>query len=192
MVKYRLVLLITAICTPWLLLAQQARTLPSGTEINVRADQEIAAEAANAGQSYPATVSAAVVDSEGHVLIPKGAHANLKAQAEGSKVSLDLSSVTIDGRQYEIDTKGYKPGAVGANKTTAKYAGGGAVAGALIGALAGGGKGAAIGTVAGGAAGAGTQAVTAGKKIHVPAETILTFKTAQPLELDPVPPGARP
>lgn len=80
---------------------------------------------------------------------------------------------------------------MGTNKTTAKYAGGGAVAGALIGALAGGGKGAAIGTVAGGAAGAGTQAVTAGKKIHVPAETVLTFKTAQPLELDPVAPGVR-
>jgi hypothetical protein len=65
------------------------------------------------------------------------------------------------------------------------------VAGALIGALAGGGKGAAIGTLAGGAAGAGTQAITAGKKIRVPAETVLTFKTAQPLELDPVAPGRR-
>jgi len=191
MVKYKLVLLLTAICSPWLLLAQQTRTLPSGTEIYVRSDQEIRAEASNAGQSYPGTVSAAVVDSEGHVLIPKGAPAELKAQANGSKVSLDLSSVTIDGREYRIETKGYKPGAVGGNKTTAKYAGGGAVAGALIGALAGGGKGAAIGTLAGGAAGAGAQAVTAGKKIHVPAETVLTFKTAQPLELYPVAPSVR-
>jgi hypothetical protein len=90
MVKYKLVLLLAAICTPWLLLAQQTRTLPSGTEINVRADQEITAEAANAGQSYPATVSSAVVDSEGHVLIPKGASATLRAQADGSNVSLDL------------------------------------------------------------------------------------------------------
>ena len=36
-----------------------------------------------------------------------------------------------------------------------------------------------------------TQAITAGKKIRVPAETVLTFKTAQPLELDPVAPGKR-
>src|SRR5262245_43714361 len=99
MVQYKLVLLLTAICTPWLLLGQQTSTLPSGTEINVRADQEITAEAANAGQNYPATVNAAVVDREGHVLIPKGAQANIRAQAEGSKVSLDLSSVTIDGRE---------------------------------------------------------------------------------------------
>jgi hypothetical protein len=191
MVKYKLVLLLTAICSPWLLLAQQTRTLPSGTEINVRTDQRITAEAANAGQTYPATVSAAVVDREGHVLIPKGARANLTAQEQGGKMSLDLSSVTIDGRTFQIDTEGYKPGAVGANQTTARYAGGGAVAGALIGALAGGGRGAAIGTLAGGAAGAGTQAVTAGRRISVPAETVLTFTTAQPLDLHPVAPGAR-
>jgi hypothetical protein len=192
MVKYKLSLLLTVACCSWALLAQQTSTLPSGTEIKVRADQEITAEAANAGQSYPGTVSAAVVDSEGHVLIPKGARAKLKVLADGSKVALDLSSVTIDGKQYGIEAKGYKPGSVGANKTTAKYAGGGAVAGAVIGALAGGGKGAAIGTLAGGAAGAGAQVLTAGKKIHVPAETELTFKTAQPLELNPVAPGARP
>lgn len=178
-------------CGSLLLLAQQRSTLPSGTEIKVRADQEINAQAANAGQSYPGTVTTAVTDNEGHVLIPKGSPARLQAQADGSKVSLDLSSVTIDGKKYRIESKGYKQGSVGANKTTAKYAGGGAVAGALIGALAGGGKGAAIGTLAGGAAGAGAQVLTTGKKVHVPAETELTFKTAQPLELYPVAPGAR-
>lgn len=202
MAKRTLSVLFLIVCSSWLLLAQQpgtapsdtetqARTLPSGTAINVRADQEINAEAANAGQSYPATVSTAVVDKEGHVLIPKGAPAQLKAQADGSKVALDLSSVTIDGREFQIDTKDYKQGSVGANKRTAKYAGGGAVAGALIGAIAGGGKGAAIGSLAGGAAGAGAQTLTAGKKIHVPAETVLTFKTAQALELHPVAPGTR-
>jgi hypothetical protein len=77
------------------------------------------------------------------------------------------------------------PELLGANKTTAKYAGGGALAGALIGARAGGGKSATIGTVAGGAAGAGTWVLTAGKSIKIPAETVLTFKTAQPLQLRP-------
>jgi hypothetical protein len=132
-----------------------------------------------------------VVDSDGRVLIPKGSKAELSAQANGSKAMLDLSAVTINGQKYRIESKGYKQGGVGANKTTAKYAGGGAVAGAVIGALAGGGKGAAIGTLAGGAAGAGAQVLTAGKKIHVPAETELTFKTAQPLELQPVAAVAR-
>lgn len=191
MVKYKLSILLAMACSSLLLLGQQTSTLPSGTEIKVRADQEINAAAANAGQTYPATVSPAVVDSEGHVLIPKGARAELKALKDGSKMMLDLSSVTIDGKKYNIEAKGYKQGGVGANKTTAKYAGGGAAAGLVIGALAGGGKGAAIGGLAGGAAGAGAQVLTAGKKIHVPAETELTFKTAMPLELHQVAPGAR-
>jgi hypothetical protein len=193
MLNYKLSLLLVMACVSWLLLAQQTQpsTLPSGTQIKVRADQEINARAADAGQSYPATVTTAVADSDGRVLIPKGSKAELSAQANGSKAMLDLSAVTIGDQKYRIESKGYKQGGVGANKTTAKYAGGGAVAGAVIGALAGGGKGAAIGTLAGGAAGAGTQVLTAGKKIHVPAETELTFKTAQPLELDPVAAGSR-
>jgi uncharacterized protein YcfJ len=105
--------------------------------------------------------------------------------ASGSKVAVDLASVTVDGKKHTIEASSYKPGKVGANKTTAKYAGGGALAGAVIGAIAGGGKGAAIGTVAGGAAGAGTQVLTTGKTIDIPAETVLTFKTAQSLRLRP-------
>src|SRR5262249_14678498 len=151
-------------------------TVPAGTEIKVRADQQITADASSAGKSYPGTVSQAVTDGAGNTLIPKGATAELKTVANGSKVAVDLSSVTVDNKKYVIEASSYNPGSVGANKTTAKYAGGGAVAGALIGALAGGGKGAAIGTLAGGAAGAGAQVLTAGKSVNVPAETVLTFK----------------
>ncbi|HMF92350.1 MAG TPA: hypothetical protein VKL40_17020 [Candidatus Angelobacter sp.] len=165
--------------------AQGTGTLPAGKEIRVRADEQITADTNNTGHSYSGTVSQAVTDNAGNTLIPKGARAELKTVANGSKVAVDLTSVTIDGKKHAIEASGYKPGKVGANKTTAKYAGGGALAGALIGAVAGGGKGAAIGTVAGGAAGAGAQVLTTGKKIDIPAETVLTFKTAQALHLKP-------
>jgi hypothetical protein len=72
---------------------------------------------------------------------------------------------------------------VGKNKRTAKYVGGGAVIGSMIGAIAGGGKGAAIGAIAGGAAGAGAQTITRGRDIHVPAESLLTFRLDRPLML---------
>jgi hypothetical protein len=62
-------------------------------------------------------------------------------------------------------------------------AGGGAGAGALIGGLAGGGKGAAIGALAGGGAGTAGAAFTGNKDIVLPAESALTFKLEQPLEL---------
>ena len=166
-------------------------TIPAGTEIKVRADQQITADTKNVGQSYPGTVSQAVVDSAGNVLIPKGARAELKTIASGSKVAVDLASVTVNGKKYIIEANPYKTGSVGANKTTAKYAGGGALAGLLIGAIAGGGKAAAIGTLAGGAAGAGAQVLTAGKSINIPPETVLTFKTAQELQLRPAASGTQ-
>jgi hypothetical protein len=64
--------------------------------------------------------------------------------------------------------------------TTAK-AGGGAAAGAILGALAGGGSGAAIGAVSGGALGLGANAITSGGQIELKPETVLRFQTAAPL-----------
>jgi hypothetical protein len=72
---------------------------------------------------------------------------------------------------------------VGANKRTAKYAGGGAIIGSIIGAIAGGGKGAAIGALAGGGAGAIGQTVTRGRQVSVPAESMLTFRLDRSLRV---------
>jgi hypothetical protein len=180
-----LVALVTTLATA------QTSTIPNGTEIKVRADQQITATPENAGHKYPATVSEAVTDSNGRTVIPKGARATMTAIKDGSKVALDLSSVTVDGQRYAIESSSYKQGSLGKNKTTAKYAGGGALAGTLIGAVAGGGKGALIGALAGGAAGAGAQVLTQGKKLDIPAETELTFKTAQDLQMRQVRSGTR-
>ncbi len=161
----------------------QVSTIPSGTEIKVRTDTAINATSANAGQRFTGRVSRAVADSSGNTVIPQGARAELTTIENGDKVALDLTTVYVNGRTYNIESSSYKPGSVGKNKTTAKYAGGGALAGTVIGALAGGGKGAVIGALAGGAAGAGAQVLTTGKKLDIPAETELTFKTAQDLTL---------
>jgi hypothetical protein len=169
----------------------QTSTIPSGTEIKVRTDQQITATTSTAGHRYAGTVSEAVTDSNGRTVIPKGARAQLTAVKDGSKVALDLTSVTVDGRRYAIESSSYKQGSLGKNKTTAKYAGGGALAGTLIGAVAGGAKGAVIGALAGGAAGAGAQVLTQGKKVDIPAETELTFKTAQDLQMRQVRSGTR-
>src|SRR5262249_24760298 len=98
-------------------------TLPAGTGIKVRTDQQIKADAKSAGEQFPGTITQAVSDDQGNVLIPKGARAELATVADGSKVAVDLTSVTVDNERYTIDAGAYKPGAVGANKTTAKYAG---------------------------------------------------------------------
>jgi len=55
--------------------------------------------------------------------------------------------------------------------------------GALIGALAGGGKGAAIGAAAGAGAGTAGAAFTDNKDILLPAETVVSFRLLQPLQI---------
>jgi len=55
--------------------------------------------------------------------------------------------------------------------------------GAIIGAIAGGGKGAAIGAGAGAATGAGAQTVMKCQQVRIPSETVLTFTTQKTIQL---------
>jgi hypothetical protein len=169
-----------------------AQMLTSGTEIKVRTDTAINAQSVTAGQTYAATVSQDVKDSSGNVAIPSGSRARLAAvRTNDNQITLALKSVTANGRRYSLNTNSTQAESttakqgVGKNTRTAKYVGGGAVAGTLIGALAGGGKGAAIGALAGGAAGAGVQTLTKGKKLDIPAESQLTFRMEQDVALQP-------
>src|SRR5215469_16758946 len=171
-------------------LAQPAQVLPQGTDIKVRTDTAIpATPAANA--KYTATVSKDITDTSGNVIIPRGSRATLIAvrSDDGKDTTLDLRSVRINGQRYLLEARGKSessaPGGLGMNSRTGKYVGGGAAVGAVLGALLGGGKGAAIGALVGGAGGAGAQVYT-GKKKEIPAETELSFKLAQDLEMHPL------
>lgn len=170
-------------------LAQPSQVLPQGTEIKVRTDTAIpATPAANA--KYTATVSNDITDTSGKVIIPRGSRATLVAvrSDNGKDTTLDLRSVRVNGQRYLLEAQGKSessaPGGLGMNSRTGKYVGGGAAVGAVLGALLGGGKGAAIGALVGGAGGAGAQVYT-GKKKEIPAETELSFKLAQDLQMTP-------
>ena len=174
--------------------------VPAGAEFHVRADQTINVSKDNAqvGQLYPATIADDVRDQNGNVVIPRGARAQLRlvsadpndnAGNNNGNLTLDLDSVEVSGRRYQIDAQGTSAsgstnrGGIGMNQRTGKYVGGGALAGTLLGALAGGGKGAAIGAIVGGAAGAGTQVMTRGHSLNVPAETVLNFRLQDPVTM---------
>jgi hypothetical protein len=160
-------------------------TLQSGTEIKVRADQAITANSNDVGKTYPGSIAEEVRDANGTVIIPRGARAQLEVvRGDNDKgVALDLRSISYNGQRYTVDSNTSSGGVggtgIGANKRTAIFVGGGALAGTLLGALAGGGKGAAIGAVLGGAAGAGGQVLTKGNGINVPSEQVVSFKLAQ-------------
>jgi hypothetical protein len=169
--------------------------LPVGTEISVRAEETIDSSKGSEGQTYAAEVTRDVLDADGAVVIPNGSNAKIviKSAAKGGRFTgqsdlvLDLRAVSVEGQEYLIGTSDLQKRGregVGANQRTAIFTGGGAAIGAIIGAIAGGGKGAAIGAASGGGAGALTQVLTKGGAIRVPAETILTFKLDRPLHVD--------
>lgn len=170
-------------------LAQPRQVVPQGADIKVRTDSAIPAKPP-ADAKYTATVSKDVTDSSGNVVIPRGSRATLVAvpSDDGKDTTLDLRSVRVNGQRFLLEAKGKSessaPGGLGMNSRTGKYVGGGAAVGAVLGALLGGGKGAAIGAIVGGAGGAGAQVYT-GKKKEIPAETELSFKLAQDLQMTP-------
>ena len=168
--------------------------LPGGSEVSVRTNEAIDSGTAAEGQTFDVQITRDALDANGDVVIPRGCTglAVIKSASKGgrfkgaSDLVLDLQSVTINGKQYTIDTTDIEQkgkSGVGANKRTAVYTGGGAALGAIIGAIAGGGKGAAIGAGAGAGAGALTQVLTKGGSIKVPAESVLTFKLDKPLKV---------
>jgi YMGG-like Gly-zipper len=167
--------------------------LPPGTQISVRNEETIDSGRAAEGQRFAAEVTQGVRDGAGDVVVPRGSNAQIviKSASKGghfrgaSDLVLDLASVSVDGRMYQLSTRDVAErgrNGVGANKRTAEFAGGGAAVGAIIGAIAGHGKGAAIGAGSGAGAGALTEILTKGT-IKVPVESVLTFKLDQPLRV---------
>src|SRR6266403_291078 len=164
--------------------------VPADTVIAVVLDQTISSKTSKPGDRFSATVESPVV-ADGKVAIPKGARAEgvvneAKAAGRfkgGAVLSLALSSVTVDGKEYEIQTSAPTMASKGKGKRTAAMVGGGAGGGALIGGLAGGGKGAVIGGLIGAAAGTGGAGLTGNRDITLPAETALHFKLLQPVNI---------
>lgn len=171
---------VLGILTLILLLAAMASaaTIPTGTRVTVRMGQSMSSETAQAGQSFDATLARDIVVN-GNTIAKAGAP--VKGRVTSAKSSGRLKTpgaitvrlTSIDGTP--VSTSAYGVKGKGHMKSNATKIGGGAAAGAVIGALAGGGKGAAIGTLAGGAAGTGVAAYTGKEPAVIPAERSMTF-----------------
>jgi hypothetical protein len=164
--------------------------VPAGTMLTVRLGQAVGSKISQPGQSFSATL-ATPVEVEGKTAIPAGATASgsvvdakpLGRFKGGARLQLKLTSISVNGADRPIETSSVVRTEKGKGKRTAGMIGGGAGLGALIGGLAGGGKGAAIGAVAGAGAGTAGTAFTGNKEIVLPAESALSFKLEQPLEV---------
>ena len=166
--------------------------VPAETVISVVLDEPVGSKISTPGQTFTATVREPV-EVEGRVAVPKGARATgIVRDAKpagrfkgGATLELTLASIEVSGTNYDVHTTTPTETSKGKGKRTAAMVGGGAGGGALIGGVAGGGKGAIIGGLIGAAAGTGGAGLTGNRDITLPAETPITFKLLEPLEIRP-------
>ena len=170
--------------------APRVVTLPAGTELRVRLDQDLGSKISQEGDNFPATVADDVL-VKGQVVIPRGSRADgtvidakpLGKFKGGAVLSVRLERVHTNWGSYPVATSSVERAEKGKGKRTAVFAGGGAGFGAIVGAFAGGGKGAAIGAMAGAGAGTAGGALAGNKQIFLPAETLLTFRLENPVRI---------
>ncbi|MGE5488459.1 MAG: hypothetical protein ACM3ZB_11655 [bacterium] len=157
-------------------------SIPAGTQITIRMIDDVDSQVAQVGQTFRASVDDPVMVG-GNVVIPRGADVITKLVdlkdpnklSGGGQLTLDLAAVEVSGRMVDVVTEAVTQAGESRTGNTAKVIGGTAALGAIIGAIAGGGKGAAIGAVSGAGAGTAIQVVTQGPRVRVPSETRLTF-----------------
>jgi len=169
-----------------------AAVVPAGTQLRVRLNDTISSKESRAGDRFTATVVNPSRYEEGRI---SGHIRSIKKSGRvKGRTTMSLAFDTIrlpNGRSgalraevvriYDSDSakKVDEEGRVesgGRGKQTLKRGGIGAVAGAVIGGVAGGGKGAAIGTIVGGAAGAGSIAVQGSKELKIERGTEMLIK----------------
>lgn len=158
--------------------------VPVGTPIVVRLEQTVSAKNASVGDSFSGVLAQSVV-VHGVTVIRSGAPVTgvvTAAKGQGRfKGSGDLAIAIKRVGDYPVSTTAYEAVSKGKGKRTAGFIGGGGGGGALIGGLAGGGKGALIGGLLGAGAGTAGAAFTGNKDITVPAESVVTFRLAEPV-----------
>jgi hypothetical protein len=164
--------------------------IDQGTQITVRLVDPIDSEKNQTGDTFHATLDAALT-SDGEQAVPPGVELTghlVEVKSAGkfagqSTVAMQLDSLSSGGKTYSLETDQYRKSGSSRGKNTAEKVGGGAIIGGIIGAIAGGGKGAAIGSAAGAGVGGGIQAATKGQQIKLPSETVLNFTLQAPIEV---------
>lgn len=159
--------------------------IPAGKRISVRLIDPVDSDQHAAGQRFRASLAEPVIVN-GTVAVPMQADASLELMRvkqsgtiSGSEmVELRLVGLLVNGRYVEVVTGPAQIAADSRGAQSAKRIGGLAAAGALVGAIAGGGKGALIGASAGAGAGTVIQ-MGSGQSVKLPPETLLSFTLTQ-------------
>jgi len=177
---------------------ERRSSIPAGTQIEVRIVEGLTSEKAQVGDVFHATLTGPLM-VDGREMYPKGAdvlgrvteaHPSGRLSDPGV-LTLEITEISYSGRTTPVRVEPLTLKGESHTKSNATKIGGGAALGAVIGAIAGGGKGAAIGTVVGGGAGTGAAAATGKKEATVESEALLAFVVARDGPPGPAEPPAR-
>lgn len=174
-----------------------ANSLPTGSVVNVTLDQQVGTKTSKVGDTFSATVVDPIVASNGQTVVPAGAKVYGKVTGlqdsnnagQKAAIRLDFERINVNGveRPFEanITSTNLQTQGQDTRNETLKKAGIGAAAGAVLGAVIGGGDvskilgGAAIGAAAGTVISLGTGEVDA----VLPAGSKMTLQTTQQVTL---------
>ena len=161
-----------------------AQSVPVGTKITVRCSSELTSATAKAGEKWDGVLAQDLL-VHGKAMARSGdpVHGTVTSSKSSGRLhapgqlTVRLTSLQIGGRSVAVQSSSFHVAGKDQTKSSAIKAGGGTVAGAVIGAIAGGGKGAAIGALAGAGAGTGLAAATGKREAVIAAESVMTFTT---------------
>ena len=164
--------------------------VPAGTRIAVRLEHGISTKKNTSGDEFTASLDGPLTVN-GKVAAPRGStvtglltDVTDAGRVEGrASLTMVLRKLAVGDEEYTLSTQPMTFVAKSTKKKDAAVIGGAAAAGAVIGAIAGGGKGAAIGAGVGGGSGAGYVLATKGEPVAYGPETRFTFSLTEALDL---------
>jgi hypothetical protein len=139
--------------------ASYADTVLPGTELEVRTHGPITVAKWERGRIYIGEIARDIHARDGDLAIPRGSRVEMIVrQRNPDQLTLDLESITVNGRRYAVDTSGPN-----FNMDRGDYDRGAGLIGNIVGAIAGG--------------------ETQGSAVRVPDRSILHFRLQQPLRV---------
>jgi hypothetical protein len=167
--------------------------VPAGTSLAIRINQHISVKTSRSGDRFDGEIVEPIVAANGRVIVPKGTpvggvvdYAHRRGHFKGaSTLELRLTSLSLNGTRYPLETRDLTRTKKGKGKRSAAFIGGGTGLGMLIGGVATGGVGLVVGGLAGAGAGTAIGGLTGNRDIEIPSESIIHFKLADDLTLQP-------
>lgn len=169
-------------------------SIAAGTSLSIRINQHISVKSSRAGDHFDGEVVEPISDANNRVLVPRGTPvagivdaSHRRGHFKGASfLELRLTSMTLNGTRYPLDTRDLTRSKKGKGKRSAAFIGGGTGLGMLVGGVASGGVGLLVGGLAGAGAGTAVAGLTGNRDLEIPSESIMRFRLADDLVVRPI------